>query len=162
MAQQFRFGSTRCHSKFISRKGREFKVSRCNRKSAKSFKNSEIILKEASQRYAKREAVLKRANLKIQWDKQGKHIENHRNYKILENKSILKHSDPQKLIDNFAGTGTKIGKTTFGEPGFKELINFNEDIGYYVYRETGEKFSTTWGIIHYAKDGTHIVPAKPR
>jgi hypothetical protein len=28
--------------------------------------------------------------------------------------------------------------------------------------KTKERFSTTWGKIHYAKDGVHIVPTKPR
>jgi hypothetical protein len=128
-------------------------------KTAKSFKNSEIILKEASQRYTQREAVLKNANLKIQWDKQGKHIEKHKNY--LEGRSILKHPTPQRLVDNFAGTGIKIRNEIPGTAGFKEIINFEETIGYYVDKDS-KKIATTWGQIHYAKDGTHIVPSKPR
>jgi hypothetical protein len=129
-------------------------------KSAKSFKNSEIILKEASQRYSQREAILKRANLKIQWDKQGKHLEKHINY--IEGKSILTHKDPQKLINIHAGTGRKMGKTNPGMAGYKELINFEEEIGYYVKPQSTERISTSWGCVHYAKDGVHIVPEIPR
>ena len=29
-------------------------------------------------------------------------------------------------------------------------------------RYTGEKIATTWGKIHYAKDGVHVVPTRPR
>lgn len=46
--------------------------------------------------------------------------------------------------------------------GYKELVNFNEFIGYAIDRETGKKIATTWGKIHYAQDGIHIVPTRPR
>jgi hypothetical protein len=49
-----------------------------------------------------------------------------------------------------------------GAPGYKEMVSFGEHIGYDVNPRTGEKLATTWGIIHYAKDGIHIVPARPR
>ena len=35
-------------------------------------------------------------------------------------------------------------------------------IGEYVDAKTGKSYKTTRGIIHYSKDGTHIVPSKPR
>jgi filamentous hemagglutinin len=78
------------------------------------------------------------------------------------NKSILEYSDPKKLIDNFAGTGKKVKGNTPGVAGYIEVVNFNEFIGYAVDRETGKKVATSWGKIHYAKDGLHIVPIKPR
>jgi hypothetical protein len=34
-------------------------------------------------------------------------------------------------------------------------------IGYAVDEATGESTATTWGKIHYAKDGVHIVPTEP-
>ena len=49
-----------------------------------------------------------------------------------------------------------------GEAGYKEVVNFHEFIGYTVSLETGEKIPTTWGKIHYAKTGVHIVPTTPR
>ena len=49
-----------------------------------------------------------------------------------------------------------------GTHGYQEIINFNEFIGYSVERETGKKTATSWGKIHYAKDGIHIVPTEPR
>jgi hypothetical protein len=45
-----------------------------------------------------------------------------------------------------------------GMPGYKEI----EFIGYEVNEKTGEKIATTWGEIHYSKNGTHIVPTKAR
>ena len=49
-----------------------------------------------------------------------------------------------------------------GAPGYKEIINFTESIGYSVDPITGKKIPTNWGKIHYAKDGIHIAPTKPR
>lgn len=62
---------------------------------------------------------------------------------------------------DFCGTGMRITGEP-GVPGYQEIINFNEFVGYYVTRETGEKTATTWGKIHYSKKGTDIVPTKPR
>jgi hypothetical protein len=69
------------------------------------------------------------------------------------------------MVPNFqqlAEKGTKMTSVPPGAPGYKEMVNFGEHIGYDVNPRTGEKLSTTWGIIHYAKDGTHIVPARPK
>jgi filamentous hemagglutinin len=49
-----------------------------------------------------------------------------------------------------------------GEPGYKEIVNFGEEIGYNINMETGVKTPTTWGTIHYSNDGVHIVPTYPR
>ena len=49
-----------------------------------------------------------------------------------------------------------------GVAGYQELVNFGEMVGYTVDRDTGKRFATTWGKIHYAKDGVHVVPAAPR
>jgi hypothetical protein len=43
----------------------------------------------------------------------------------------------------------------------REIVDFNEPIGYFVCPVTGEKHLTSWGVIHYAEDGSHIIPAKP-
>ena len=90
--------------------------------------------------------------------KQGKHVLGHNNYQ--PGRSILTHEDPQGLLDDFAGSGQAI-RGTRGTPGFKERINFGEPIGEYIDPFTRESTPTQNGIIHYAKDGAHIVPAKP-
>ena len=41
------------------------------------------------------------------------------------------------------------------------MVDFGEFIGYDVNLDTKIKTPTSWGKIHYAKDGTHIVPKKP-
>lgn len=43
----------------------------------------------------------------------------------------------------------------------REIVDFKEHIGLFVSPVTGEKVNTNWGVIHYAHDGCHIIPAKP-
>lgn len=96
--------------------------------------------------------------LSIDAAKQGKHIPGHPNY--IPGKSILTHPDPQDLINRFAGTGQpKSG--TFGQPGFKEWVDFGEVIGEYIDPSTGVATLTSKGILHYSQTGVHIVPARP-
>ncbi|RGC52327.1 transposase [Absiella sp. AM29-15] len=69
-------------------------------------------------------------------------------------KSILRE-DPQRLLDDYAGTGTKIGTN-------KERVDFGKVIGQYYDEQTGKYLDTTKGIIHYNSKGqAHIVPARP-
>jgi hypothetical protein len=42
----------------------------------------------------------------------------------------------------------------------RELVDFQEIIGIFVSPVLDARVETQWGIIHYAKDGCHIVPAK--
>ncbi|MDP1609385.1 MAG: polymorphic toxin type 50 domain-containing protein [Chlamydiales bacterium] len=123
----------------------------------------QTIVKEASEYLARREQVLKSANLKIQWDKQGKHLEGHRNYKPKDAKSILEHPDPQRLVKECAGKGRKVSPDSKlpGQSGYKEVVDFEEFIGYHVDETTKVKLPTTRGTIHYAQDGVHVVPARP-
>jgi hypothetical protein len=127
---------------------------------------TQAILSAADKRWALREQTLKEGNLTIQWDKQGKHIEGHKNYELLKKRqnhpSIFKHNDPERLVRDHAGTGTKYNGEIPGLPGYVEVIDFNEFIGYAVDPFTGNATATTWGKIHYAQDGVHIVPTKPR
>lgn len=83
----------------------------------------------------------------------SKHILGRKNYGSSGTKSTLEHSNPQALVDKNAHPGMAV---------YKEMVDFGEFIGYFVDKDTGEKIATSWGVIHYAKDGTHIVPAKPK
>lgn len=126
-----------------------------------SERNKSLIKLEALKKAQIRKDLFQNANLKIQWDKQGKHVQGHKNFQLSRMRSILEHPDPQRLIDNFAGKGMKIS----GQPGiagYREIIDFKEFIGFSVHPETGERIATSWGKIHYAKDGVHIVPTEPR
>lgn len=129
---------------------------------ALSERHKVFIKAEALRKAESRKAVLQQANLKIHWGQQGKHIMSHPNYDISARRSILLHPKPEELIQKKAGTGTKIGKGEAGSLEFKEIVDFNEFIGYNVDFSTGEKTATSWGKVHYGKNGVHIVPTKPR
>lgn len=121
------------------------------------------INNEVLKRLAVREEVLKNAKLVILSDSQGKHILGHRNYEPSRNRSIFTHSDPETFLKKYAGTGTSVTpKCQPGSHNYKEIINFEEIIGYDVRPRTGEKIPTTWGKIHYGKKGAHIVPYSPK
>jgi tetratricopeptide (TPR) repeat protein len=125
-----------------------------------SERNKAQIAFEAQKRVEIRKHIISQ-DLKIDWGKQGKHIKDHENYKILDKKSILVHSDPQKLFDKCGGKGMP-HRGNPGVAGYQEIEDFGEFIGYAVNYETGEQIATNWGKIHYAKDGVHIVPTRPR
>ncbi len=91
--------------------------------------------------------------------KQGKHQPDHNNFIL--GRSELTYPDPQKLVDDFAGTGQPANNVAPGQPGYRERVNFGSVIGNYVDPVTGDQVPTTNGIIHYSKDGVHIVPGRP-
>jgi tetratricopeptide (TPR) repeat protein len=104
--------------------------------------------------------AIRKGEVKIVADKQGKHIAGHHNYED-KYRSILTHPDPQKLLTEYGGTGFKAHdslEAISGVAGYKEVVDFKQVIGYAVDRETKEKTATTLGKIHYAKNGAHIVP----
>ena len=59
------------------------------------------------------------------------------------------------MQDKFAGKGQLLPN------GKKERVDFGKTIGNYYDRNTGEYLDTTNGLIHYGKDGVHIVPSRP-
>lgn len=92
---------------------------------------------------------------KLHMGQQGKHIAGHSNYTM--GRSVLR-ADPAKLAER-AGTGTPVNNLPRGQPGFRERIDFGEVIGDFV--KDGVATPTTKGIIHYGKEGIHIVPSAP-
>lgn len=88
---------------------------------------------------------------KVHSGKQGKHIAGHNNYQ--KGKSILT-GNAQNLLNKYAGRGTMINSN-------KERVNFGQVIGKWVDPNTGKAYKTTKGIIHYSKNGAHIVPSRP-
>lgn len=108
-------------------------------------------------------------NLKIREKKQSQHFVNSKEY--IEDKSYFneKYSNIDKikeLVDKYAGTGwipdTKENRLNKS----KERITTNERIGTYIRKlENGKKVfiqETNTFIIHYSKNGVHIVPAPNR
>lgn len=98
--------------------------------------------------------------IKVKAGAQEKHIPGTPNYKQElangKNKSIFygDNKKAQELLDKFAGKGTTVTKN-------KERVDFGEPIGKYYDPVTGQYIETNRGMIHYGKDGAHIVPAKP-
>lgn len=106
--------------------------------------------------------------LTIEPSRQNKHIETHPHYKNklkqhgVNNDSLITHTDPQGLVDKYAGTGTPNNYVTPGESGYRETVDFKEHIGYSVDKTTGERTPTNYGKIHYdGQDRVHIIPVKP-
>ena len=103
-------------------------------------------------------------NLEIEISKQNKHLDNTNEYKVSlangQQKSIITVS--LDSLKGYVGTGQQVGKTEIGLPGSKERVNFNKNIGIYIDPVTGDRTPTTMGIIHYSKNGYHVVPAKPK
>lgn len=94
-------------------------------------------------------------------DKQGKHIRGHKNY--IEGRSYLTitQEDVQKLVQQYAGTG-ELRRDKSGRWTNKEFVTAKQVIGMWVNQNTGEERQTHRFAIHYAKKGTHIVPAEER
>lgn len=121
--------------------------------------NKEQVIVAASEHAAQRSNYFKTITIEV--DKQNKHIVGAHNY--FEGKSIFTHQNPQGLLEKFAGKGQSSNKTTIpGYPGYQEIVDFGEIIGYDVNAVTGVKTPTTWGKIHYSKKGAHIVPFLPK
>ena len=93
------------------------------------------------------------------WGRQEKHFIGHPSWR--PGKSPLT-ADPRLLVQR-AGMGTPVGHVPRGEPGFKERIDYGDEIiGSYFERSTGELIPTTVGILHYGAHGIHVVPGRPR
>ncbi|NGX45816.1 MAG: hypothetical protein K940chlam2_00996 [Chlamydiae bacterium] len=125
-----------------------------------SESNRTLIKAEAARKAQTRKEILRGANLEIKASQHNKHILGHKQY--LPDRSVITHTDLQKLANTHAGKGLRTTSHTPGSCGYVEIVNFGEVIGYDIDLATKEKTWTTWGKIHYAKDGIHIVPTKPR
>lgn len=122
-----------------------------------SKSNKKAIAKSSLKHAADRKTYFQ--NIKLELDKQNKHIPGRHNYD--PTKSVFDNKDPQALLKKYAGKG-KPCRGNIGEAGYQEVVNFEESIGYHVCDQTGEKIPTTWGKIHYSKNGAHIVPMRPK
>ena len=87
--------------------------------------------------------------------RQGKHIPGHNNYTPGRSKITISKDQLQSLIISHSNKGQAIS-------GNKERIDFGTIIGVYVDQSTRKEYPTTIGIINYSKDGTHVVPARPK
>ncbi len=124
---------------------------------AKSSKNKAALTEAAANWQEQRKIYF--AKIQLEADKQSKHIVGSWNHEV--EKSIWNHPEPETLLKKHAGKGQKV-QGVFGEPGYRERVDFGETIGYFVNNKTNEKVPTTMGTIHYSKKGAHIVPAQPK
>ncbi|MBI1629650.1 T7SS effector LXG polymorphic toxin [Bacillus safensis] len=99
--------------------------------------------------------------VKVKPGAQEKHIPDAPNYKQEiangKTKSIFfgDNKKAQKLLDKHAGTGDMLKTKN------KERVDFGQVIGKHYNTETNKYEETTRGIIHYSKNGAHIVPSQP-
>jgi len=96
---------------------------------------------------------------KIHAGAQGKHQPGHNNYNPAGNRStFLLKVNPQELLDGVrSGQYIIDGYNNRGMP----TANFGKIIGIYRDAKSGEGMLAERGIIHYGKNGVHIVPAPP-
>lgn len=120
-----------------------------------------VIFEEVAKRQTQRKTLFENGKIKIHWGRQNKHISGTNNYDTTLNRSVLEHHDPTLLLKNYGGTGIP-KRGVPGQAGYKEVVDFNEHIGIWKSEDGFSQISTTRGIIHYSKDGAHIVPAKPK
>ncbi len=101
---------------------------------------------------------------KLDKEKQGRHVIGNPAYEkriangefpsyITVNKMKI-----QEIINSKSLTG-KVQKLKDGQ--YQELITADENFGVFCSLVTHEKIKTNRGVIHYSKDGTHLVPTYP-
>ena len=111
---------------------------------------------------AKREAHF--SNVTVHWSRQNKHVPGKHNFDPSRGHIILENNKLESLIREHAGKGQKVNKIVPFSPGYKERIDFGEQIGSFALKEVGKEtvfMPTNRGILHYSKDGVHLVPSAP-
>lgn len=99
-----------------------------------------------------------KVNTSVLDGKQGKHIKGHNNF--IAGRSYLNAAeDIQALVSKYAGTGT-ILRDASGKWAHKEVVKADHPIGFAVSQVDGTETETSTFIIHYSKNGVHIVPKK--
>jgi len=104
-------------------------------------------------------------NLTINVGQQNKHVVGTNEYKTASQQAqrspLADGVDPQALVNQYAGTGQAANKIPLGQPGSVERISTDKVIGNYIDDKGVLIGPTTNFTIRYAKDGVHIIPARP-
>ncbi|EIT1243216.1 minor capsid protein [Staphylococcus pseudintermedius] len=101
-------------------------------------------------------------------NKQNRHQLGHKLYEDYKKKNLQKglpipsyteldNNELNSFIQQKTGSGRLIASDT-GEWRNKEVIDFGKDIG--KVNINGKFITTKWGIVHYSKTGTHVIPKK--
>lgn len=91
----------------------------------------------------------------IKIGKQNVHISGTKEFVPGKSTITVSLTELQNLVNDKAGTGSIIGKTT------KEKVDFGKVIGKWKDQVSDEEKDTTKGMIIYSKNGTHVVPLRP-
>lgn len=84
------------------------------------------------------------------------------NYEPNKFRSIFTHSDPEGLLQKFAGKGIPKNNVMPGLLGYVERVDFGEKIGLYIdIKNPIIQIPTSKGTIKYSKKGAHIFPSHP-
>lgn len=94
---------------------------------------------------------------KLHVGRQNKHIPGMNEYKAAKSRLTISRDDAQALVKKYAGHGQLL-HDTHGYWNHKELIVSHPEIIGTVVDEAGQTQETSKFIIHYSKDGAHIVP----
>lgn len=100
---------------------------------------------------------------KVHWGRQDKHILGTNNYKDNNSYFTIDKSDIEQIVLNNKGTGHIYRSKTNGSFNNKEKIILDKTVGHYINydkntKEIIEEYDTNSIIIHYSKEGVHIVP----
>ena len=96
----------------------------------------------------------------IKLGQQRKHIRGTNEYTEGRSYITITETQAQELVEKYAGTGRIIRSTSTGKWQRKEKIVVDYEIGQYINKFDGTNESTNSFMISYAKDGTHIIPAR--
>lgn len=89
---------------------------------------------------------------------QGKHIKGHSNYKDSKSEVTISMEECQRIIYDKSGTGTLVWNRK-GVWTNKERIVADKVVGT-ITDKNGNKIETNKAMIHYGKNGAHLVPRK--
>lgn len=101
-------------------------------------------------------------SLKINPGHQTKHIKGSHNFDSGRSYVLATLKECEVLISELCGTGESLKNQETGNFKDKERVTVPPNFAVYVDSETKKEYPTRTGMIHYGKDGSHIVPAQPR
>lgn len=114
----------------------------------------------ASEKYFKAREEYK-AKCWLHVGQQEKHIPGTNNYIPNKDKLLISIEKIEELAKENLGSGIP-QRNTFGESGYREIVNFGEIIGEHITKD-GEKILTSVGEIHYnLQGGYHVSPVHPK
>lgn len=116
-----------------------------------------VFKSKQSQNFVDLEVKAGRISLKINPEKQNRHIKGTKEYINGKSYLTIDLAEAQKLVDSLHGTGIILYNKN-GDWKRKELISTDRLVGVDVDQQTGLESKTKSFTAHYSNTGTHIVP----